>query len=855
MTIRYQAVPVAVDDSFSFLPTVEQTTPNSLFANNGSGADTLGFSVAEITSFDAGSGAVAVPSGSSASTAFIGGTLTVFSDGNWTLTGQPFNTGTATFTYTITNSAGSSPATVTLMVGQPAVCTNDAYTATGNVSINTATSAGNDVLQNDTGNAISVTEVQGVGANVGANIATANSGTVNMTSAGEFTYDPPVGFTGNDTFTYTIDNASMTPSTCTVTVTVSDMIYFMDSSASAGGNGTLARPFQTIAEHNGAPPIANSFLYVEDNGSVIYSGNLQLVSGQTVIGEGATGTLFGAGSRTGITLAPLSVTVPSLTGSATNLAEFNNTGGNAITVNSNNTIVGIRVGLTSGYAFIDNGSSIGTLSIQQSEITLSGGLLNFTNGGTVNANFIDFSSSSYGSSAIILTNMNGTIASGGVTNTANADTIAVSGGAVNLTMVRPFTKSGGTGELLSVTNGHTGTLTFINSMTATSGSGLLFDNADGTYTFSSIVDINGTSAGVNIQNGSDGTFNVANTSSHIQGIQGIPFRINNSGMNVDYNGGITHRQGTSSLMTARVVEIIGGTGIISFDGNVIHGDSGNRGTAETVFMSNTGVGNTVTFNYVDSTTNKTSAFFSNTSGNVAVNRLRSNCQGDLTIAGNTHCIQISDTTSSGFTIEALSVDTDDGGENGGAISLVNAPGIWTIEDITAGLNGRFQTLVFGNNFGTLNIATVNSGTSPGAPAIGNLTSDNGGTIDLTNGTVNINVNNLNSFNSVDHGINLVDVDGPLFRVSGEVRVTSVPASNALINFEGVTVARIDIGTNGTTNNTVDLDDRFNFGISTDTNTPSVINFGNTSIQDPNGTGLPQVSNTGTVVINFASLTP
>ncbi|GAB5493967.1 MAG: hypothetical protein Phog2KO_41820 [Phototrophicaceae bacterium] len=854
LTVTINEAPTAVDDAYTFAPNVNQSVAAGagLFANNGSGLDNLGSPTATLVSFGGGSLAGdASTNTATTSVGLAGGILTVNSDGSWTLTGQPFTSGTYTFDYRLNNSVGSSNATVTLQIGTPAVCAVDSYSATGNVRINTTTVAGNDVLQNDTGTAISVTAVQGVGANVGVDTATANAGTVNMTSAGEFTYDPPAGFTGDDTFTYTIDNASASPSTCTVTITVSDMVYFMDSSAGAGGNGTLARPFQTIAEHNGAPPIANSFLYVEDNG-VTYSGNLLLVSGQTVIGEGATGTLFGGGSRTGIMLAPLSVTVPSLTGNGSDRAQFSNASGDGITVNSNNTIIGIEVNMTSGYAFIDNGASIGTLTIEQSEIASSGGLLSFTNGGTVNATFDRLTSSSHTDSAIELTNMNGTIfnASGVVTNTANVDTITISGGAVNITTNTSFNKTGGTGELLSVINGHTGTFTFINTMASSSGSGMLFNNADGTYNFNGILTIDGTTAGVNIQNGSGGTLSVSNTSSNIQGIQGIPFRINSSAMTVDYNGNITHRQGVGSLLTERVVEIISGTGVISFDGQIIHGDNVNRGTAETVFLSNTGVANTISFGYVDSGVNNTATFVSNTSGNVSINQLRANCQGNLTIGGDTHCIQISDTTSSGFTIEALSVDLDDGGENGGAISLITTPGTWTVEDISGGLTGRLQTLIFGNNFGTLNIATVNSATSPGGIVAGGITGDSATTIDLSNGTVNVDFTSLNGFDTPDHVISLTNVDGPLFRIQGATVADGDAGSNELINLQDVSTTTVNISDNST----VAVTNRRSQGIRVANATSTTMTFGATTISNAQASTQPALflSNT-TTAIDFDTL--
>ena len=63
------------------------------------------------------------------------------------------------------------------------------------------------------------------------------------------------------------------------------------------------------------------------------------------------------------------------------------------------------------------------------------------------------------------------------------------------------------GALLNVSGGHTGTLTFnTGTLSATAGHGLQFDNADGAYNFNGTTTLNGGDAGVDILNGSGGTF-------------------------------------------------------------------------------------------------------------------------------------------------------------------------------------------------------------------------------------------------------------------------------------------------------------------------------------------------------------
>ncbi|NND33142.1 MAG: hypothetical protein HKN76_11175, partial [Saprospiraceae bacterium] len=114
-TITVQASPDAKDDA---LTTIEDTNlAEDLFADNGSGADNLGFPAATIASFGGGSlGGTVTSNAAGSSVALADGTLTVNANGSITLTGQPFTLGTYTFMYRLTNVAGSDDATVTIEV-------------------------------------------------------------------------------------------------------------------------------------------------------------------------------------------------------------------------------------------------------------------------------------------------------------------------------------------------------------------------------------------------------------------------------------------------------------------------------------------------------------------------------------------------------------------------------------------------------------------------------------------------------------------------------------------------------------------------------------------------------------------
>ena len=83
-------------------------------------------------------------------------------------------------------------------------------------------------------------------------------------------------------------------------------------------------------------------------------------------------------------------------------------------------------------------------------------------------------------------------------------------------------------------------------ISATNGTGLQFNNADGTYTFNDAVELAGGDAGIDIINGSDGTFTFANTT--ITSPTGTAFNLNGGTADVTFTGKIT--QGNDAAAVA-----------------------------------------------------------------------------------------------------------------------------------------------------------------------------------------------------------------------------------------------------------------------------------------------------------------
>ena len=65
----------------------------------------------------------------------------------------------------------------------------------------------------------------------------------------------------------------------------------------------------------------------------------------------------------------------------------------------------------------------------------------------------------------------------------------ISGGSVTLNMNGNITQAAN-GAMVNVIGGHTGTLSFTGTLNATNGTGLQFDNADGTYNFNGTTTFN-----------------------------------------------------------------------------------------------------------------------------------------------------------------------------------------------------------------------------------------------------------------------------------------------------------------------------------------------------------------------------
>lgn len=300
-----------------------------------------------------------------------------------------------------------------------------------------------------------------------SNAASAGGGRYSTLADGSWTYHPPAGNTAtSDSFDVQVcDSGVPLPPACataTVTITLSGQaIWFVDATAPAGGDGTLARPLQTLG---GAVTAAGT------NGRIFkfsgnHAGGATLLNGQHLIGQGATGASFDA--LFGITPPALSVARPAIGGARPLLTTTSGTA-HGITLGSGNTIRGIEIGNTSGAGLF--GDNFGTLTLGENRIGGSGQALNLSNGTLAQVSGFDAFdqvSSSSGSNNIALTAVNGTANLGtGALSGASGTAFHVSGGTATLSYAGTVTAAAGQ-RPLNIESKSGGTVTLSGAVSST----------------------------------------------------------------------------------------------------------------------------------------------------------------------------------------------------------------------------------------------------------------------------------------------------------------------------------------------------------------------------------------------------
>ncbi|HVQ36635.1 MAG TPA: Ig-like domain-containing protein, partial [Pyrinomonadaceae bacterium] len=507
-----------------------------------------------------------------------------------------------------------------------AVGVDDSYSALGNVRISVPAPG---VLGNDfTG--VPAATISGAP----SSFLSTNGGNVALSADGSFTYNPPAGFEGNDTFNYTLTNASGSNS-ATVTITVSGMIWFINNNPGAcvsSCDGRLTTPFTTLAAfaavNNGVSnnPAANDNIFLYES-AIDYVGPVTLLNGQRFIGQDSTASLA---SITGLTPPTYSDPLPTMN-SGNGVIVNITSAGSSINVASGNTLRGF----TGGNSASDiNGSGFGTLTVSDVTLNGTGQALDLTTG-TLAATFGSISSTNSAITGISLTSVAGSLTTPSTTVT-NPTGMGISAGTSSATLNfgnTTSTGSGGTGVSL-LTN--TGTITFgsLNISPDANERGLLATDNSNTITSTSGAISTSGAAAVEVTRGV-GTTPLAISQTSVSasgGTNGIVLSNTNGSFTVAGSGGVCSSSvsctGGAILNTTNAVLLTNATNV-SIDRMFIQNtiDSGVKGTRVVNFSFTNG--------RIDNSGTGLAAQTSNIAFNTTVAGTENNLSGTVTITGNT----------------------------------------------------------------------------------------------------------------------------------------------------------------------------------------------------------------------------
>jgi hypothetical protein len=194
---------------------------------------------------------------------------------------------TVSFTVTDSDAVTSNTESRTIEVSaaaQPLTGIDHSYTAVGDTTLDVGTTSSGSaatvsgsLLTGDSGDPSCGTLA------VTGNTTPAH-GTVTVDSNGTFSYLPNAGYSGADTFQYTITCASSVKSaSATVTITVGTVVWYVNDAKASAGNGESASPFNTLAAANSAAG-ANSIIFIYQ-GSGTYTGGVTMKSGEDLWGQ------------------------------------------------------------------------------------------------------------------------------------------------------------------------------------------------------------------------------------------------------------------------------------------------------------------------------------------------------------------------------------------------------------------------------------------------------------------------------------------------------------------------------------------------------------------------------------------
>lgn len=279
----------------------------------------------------------------------------------------------------------------------------DNYSISGNTTLGSMLiMAANGLLSNDV-DPNGTPGCTGCSVTTQTGLATTRGGTVDINADGSFEYFPVAGNTMTDTFQYEITDAEGKTDMGTVSIMFPNIIWYVDNSAPAGGNGTQATPFNNLGSAASASAAGDMIYVLTGNAPAVTGLNAGIVlkNNQMLLGQGVDLKVTFGGSEV--------VKFPAGTAPV-----VIHTAGTAITLAQNNTIKGLKIGDSTNPVIGTgiSGTTVGTLTVGNASIKASTGAAVNINGGNLAVDLTSVSANG-GSNGIVLSNTTGSFSVNG----------------------------------------------------------------------------------------------------------------------------------------------------------------------------------------------------------------------------------------------------------------------------------------------------------------------------------------------------------------------------------------------------------------------------------------------------------
>lgn len=564
-----------------------------------------------------------------------------------------------------------------------------------------------------------------------------------------------------------------------------------------------------------------------NNGGVQINSNNVLVNNLTL--DGGSITTAPGGAHSNLTISNITVTNA--------IADAISLGAGGGTLDGNIVLNNISVQGTTGNDLVME-NLLGSAVVTGTGITLDGasgdGLFINNSAAGSQFTFTDLMIMNSGDRGVDLSNADGIFAFNNtdITDTAD-DAFSVDNGAANVTLDAASSITQGQNASALRVNTHTGTLTVDGTIAATDGNGLRFNNADGTYNLNGTNTLNGGNAGIDIINGSAGTFNFADTD--ITSPTGRAINISDSTANVTVGAASSITQANSSD-TIRVINHSGGTVTINGTINSTNGQgldfSNADGTyniagATTLNGGNAGVdirnGSAGTFTFTDTDiTSPTGRALDITDSTANVTF---GAASSITQANNSDAIRVENhsagTVAFNGTINAT---------NGNGLQFDNAAGTYNITG-TATLNGGNAGVDIGNgSSGTFTFTDTD------------ITSPTGRAVDISDSTANVTFGAASSITQANNSdtVRVINHSGGTVAFNGSINAT---------NGNGLQFNNADGTYNLAGSNTLNGG---NAAIDITNGSAGTFTFTDTDISNPTGTAFNLTDSTANVTFGAGS---